>query len=138
MNDCLFCKIIKGDVPCTKVYEDAFSFAFLSINPNNHGHTIVIPKRHCRNMLDMEEVTASTLALAVRRISKGVFEAVQAEGVNIIMNNEVPAGQAVFHAHYHIIPRFKNDGLKVWDKNIPYQDDEAKKIAEDIRKQIIF
>lgn len=138
MNDCLFCKIIKGDIPCTKVYEDAFSFAFLSINPNNHGHTIVIPKRHCRNMLDMEEVTASTLALAVRRISKGVHKGMKADGVNIIMNNEVLAGQVIFHAHFHIIPRFTNDGLKIWDKSTPYEGSEAEKIAKEIRKEIIL
>jgi histidine triad (HIT) family protein len=136
MNDCLFCKIIKGDEPCTKVYEDAFSFAFLNTHPNTHGHTVVIPKRHCRNMLDMEEVTASTLALAVRRVSKGVHEGLKAEGINIIMNNEAPAGQAVFHAHFHVIPRFANDGLKVWDKDTPYQEGETKNVADDIMKKI--
>ncbi|MCK9352021.1 MAG: HIT family protein [Candidatus Paceibacterota bacterium] len=136
MDNCLFCKIIRGEIPSTKVYEDENSFAFLSISPNNHGHTLVIPKKHFRNMLDMDEKTASDLALAVRKISKGVFEGSKAEGLNIIMNNESSAGQAVFHAHMHIIPRFTDDGLRSWEKNVPYENGEATQIAENIKAKI--
>ena len=137
MNDCLFCKIIKREIPATVVYEDTFSMAFLSISPNNQGHTLVVPKRHCRNIFDMEEVTISTLSLAVRRVSHGVHKGTKSEGVNIIMNNEPAAGQVIFHAHIHVIPRYKDDGLHVWDKTTPYQNDDAEKIAGDIRKEII-
>ena len=136
MDDCLFCKIIRGEIPSTKIYEVENTFAFLSINPNNHGHTLVIPKKHFRNMFDMDENTATTFALVVRKISKGVFEGAKAEGANIIMNNEAPAGQAVFHAHVHIIPRFVHDGLHSWDKNVPYQDGEAEQVAQDIKAKI--
>jgi len=132
MNDCLFCKIIRGEIPSTMVYEDENSFAFLSISPNNHGHTLVVPKKHCRNMLDMDEGTAVSLVRAVRKICKGVYEGTRAEGVNIIQNNEAPAGQAVFHAHFHIIPRFTDDGLHNWDKDVPYKDNEAATVAGNI------
>ena len=132
MDDCIFCKIIKGDIPCTKVWEDSETFAFLSTNPNNHGHTLVVPKKHFRNIFDMDEHSVTSLALATQKIARGVYKGVKAEGVNIIMNNEAPAGQAIFHAHIHIIPRFTNDGLHSWNKSTPYQEDEKEQIAEQI------
>ena len=136
MSDCIFCKIIAGEIPSAKIYEDETSFAFLSAGANNHGHTLVVPKKHSRNIFDMDEATVISLALAVQKISKGVFDGTKAEGLNIIMNNEPSAGQAVFHAHVHIIPRFENDGLHSWDKHVPYPEGEKEKIAEAIQKEI--
>ncbi|MFA5830260.1 MAG: HIT family protein [Candidatus Paceibacterota bacterium] len=136
MNDCVFCKIIRGEIPSTKVYEDEETFAFFSISPNNQGHTLVIPKKHFRNLMDMDEPTVSSLALVTQKITRGVYNGIKADGVNIIMNNEAPAGQAVFHAHIHVIPRFKNDGLRHWDKQAPYGNGEKEKIAEEIKKEI--
>lgn len=136
MNDCLFCKIVHGEIPCTKVYEDEETLAFFSISPNNQGHTLVVPKKHFRNLMDMDESNVSSLALAVQKITRGVYKGVKAEGVNIIMNNEAPAGQAVFHAHVHVIPRFKDDGLHSWDKQTSYQEGEVEDIAQKIKKEI--
>jgi histidine triad (HIT) family protein len=136
MPDCIFCKIIAGEIPCTKVYEDEKTFAFLSTGANNHGHALVVPKKHCRNLLDMDKETVVSLALAVQKVAKGVFKGVKAKGVNTLMNNEKYAGQAVFHAHVHVIPRFTNDGLLNWNKNVSYADGEAKTTAENIQKAI--
>ncbi len=137
MDDCIFCKIVAGKIPSTKVYEDEKVFAFFSTAPNNHGHTLVVPKKHSRNIMDMDEQTLADLALAVQKITRGVYAGTKADGVNVIMNNEAPAGQAIFHAHVHIIPRFKDDGLKSWDKSMPYENGEERGLAENIAKEII-
>ncbi|TRZ53768.1 HIT family protein [bacterium] len=136
MENCIFCKIVHGEIPCTKVYEDEKVFAFFSTAPNNHGHTLVVPKKHSRNIMDIDEQDLTELALAVQKITRGVYGGTKADGVNIIMNNEAPAGQAIFHAHVHIIPRFKDDGLKSWDKKTPYLKGEEKALAEHIAKEI--
>lgn len=136
MDDCLFCKIIKGEVPCVKVFEDENSLAFLDIHPNNPGHTLIIPKKHCRNFLDIPEETLSYLTPAIKKVSKAVFEGMGAVGLNISINNEKPAGQIIFHSHIHVIPRFKGDRLRGWTRNVGYKEGEMEEVAEKIKKAI--
>lgn len=133
MNDCIFCKIVAGEIPASKIYEDEHALAFLDVNPNNHGHTLVVPKTHARNILDVSEDALSRMMPAVKKVSKAVFEGMGAVGINIAMNNERPAGQIIFHLHIHIIPRFEGDGLKVWAKKRPYKEGEMAQVAEKIR-----
>lgn len=114
--DCIFCKIIKGEIPCAKVYEDDKVFAFLDIEPVNEGHTLVVPKRHHKDLFELpEEFLAHSLAV-IKKIAAAVKEAVDADGINIGMNNGAAAGQAVFHAHFHIIPRYTGDKLGEWPR----------------------
>ena len=120
--DCLFCKIAKREIGTEKVWEDSDFFAFLDIKPVNPGHTLVIPKSHYRNIFDMPEDVLSKMALAVKKISIAVKDGVEAEGINIAMNNEPASGQIVFHAHFHIIPRYSSDGYKHWVGK-PYESD---------------
>lgn len=134
MNDCIFCKIIKGEVPAQKVYEDNYVVAFLDITPINKGHTLVVPKHHCVNLLDMREEDVVACAKALQKVAKAVKAGVNAEGVNVGMNNEKAAGQYVFHAHFHVIPRFSHDGLKHWPGG-KYSAGEADKIAEEIKRK---
>jgi histidine triad (HIT) family protein len=97
LNDCIFCKIIRGELPCTKVFEDENTFAFLSTNPVSAGHTLVIPKQHCRNIFDASpEILACTIK-TVQKIAK------KYPCAQIVQNNEKPL-QEVFHLHFHIIP----------------------------------
>lgn len=131
---CLFCKIAAKETSSEYVYEDEHTFAFLDIHPNNHGHTLVVPKQHFRNILDIEDGVFLRLMQTVKKISKAVKTAVSADGFNITMNNEPAAGQIVFHAHVHIIPRYKTDGLKVWHRKVPYKDAEIREVGEKIRK----
>jgi len=132
MNDCLFCKIVSGEIPATKIYENENFLAFLDIHPVNKGHTQVIPKKHSRNLLEIDEETLKELALLVQKLSQKIKTALNADGINIISNNEPVAGQIIFHTHIHIIPRFDGDGLKHWaGKN--YAEGEAKIIAEKIK-----
>ncbi len=129
--DCIFCKIIKGEIPCSKVFENEKFFAFLDIGPVNKGHTLVIPKKHYKNLFDMPEDELKGYMEVIQKVSKAVIKGVDADGVNLNMNNESVAGQVVMHAHIHIIPRFKDDGLKLWPQG-KYEEGEAAKTRNKI------
>jgi histidine triad (HIT) family protein len=133
----LFLKIIRGEVPSHKVYEDEFTFAFLDINPHNKGHVLVVPKTHFRNVFDIDEETFCALMKTVKKLAPAVQKATGAEGINIGMNNEKAAGQIVFHAHVHIIPRFEDDQIYQPAKYMKYAEGEMEKIAESIRNNLI-
>ena len=114
MSDCIFCQIVSGQIPSSKVYEDEEVLAFLDITQVTKGHTLVIPKKHYRNMLEMDAESASSLFARVPKIAQQLQEKLGAAGVNIINNNEEAAGQTVFHTHVHLLPRFDaTDGLKL-------------------------
>ncbi len=133
--DCIFCKIIKGEIPCSKVFEDEKFFAFLDIGPVNRGHTLVIPKKHYKNLLDMPEDELKGYIETIQKVSKAIIKAVNADGISINMSNEPAAGQVVMHAHFHLIPRFKNDGLKLWPQG-RYKEGEAEKIKNKITNSL--
>ena len=129
--DCIFCKIIRGEIPCSKVFENEKFFAFLDIGPVNKGHTLVIPKKHYKNLFDMPKEELNDYLEVIQRVSKAIIKGVNADGININMSNEEAAGQVVMHAHFHLIPRFKDDGLKLWPQK-KYGDGEASKVREKI------
>lgn len=120
--DCIFCKIIQGELPSYKVYEDERVLAFLDINPINPGHCMVIPKTHYENIFDAPEEVVVDLAKAVKKIAPGVSKAVGAKGFNLGVNNGVDAGQIVFHSHWHIMPRFPGDGHELWKGKEQYKE----------------
>ena len=117
MNECIFCKIASKEIPALIVYEDEKTMAFLDISPCNKGHTLVIPKKHFVNLLDVDKEYLNAVMQTSQKVTKAVKEAVNADGLNVSINNFKEAGQAVFHLHVHIIPRFKNDGLKTWERS---------------------
>lgn len=113
MTDCIFCKIISGDIPSYQVYEDDDVLAFLDITQTTKGHTLVVPKKHIRNVLEMSAEDAATLFSKIPHIASHITQRLSASGMNILQNNEMIAGQTVFHAHVHLIPRYcKDDGFK--------------------------
>jgi len=131
-NDCIFCKIVKGEIPCSKIYEDKEFLAFLDIRPINLGHALVIPKIHCTNLLDFPKSEEADLMEFIKKVAKAAVKATGAEAFNLGMNNGSAAGQVVMHAHMHIIPRFSNDGLHNWShREIPQEQMQA------IQKKII-
>lgn len=132
-SDCLFCKIIEGELPSQKIYEDADTFAFLDIHPINFGHTLVVPKRHAQNIHDIPSEDFCALMETARKLSSVVKEATGAEGINIGINNGSVAGQIIFHLHVHIIPRLSDDGHRHW-RGKDYQGDELEVIAGKIRQ----
>ena len=114
VSDCIFCKIVAGEIPASKVYEDDHFLAFLDISQVTPGHTLVIPKRHARNLLEMTPDETADLFNIVSRVTKKVESATQPQGMNIISNMEEIAGQSVFHTHVHILPRYsQEDDLKI-------------------------
>lgn len=131
-KDCIFCKIIKGENPANKVYEDKEFLAFLDIKPISKGHTLVIPKVHCKNILDFPKAEETDLIEFIKKVSTAIVKATNADGFNLGMNNGGAAGQVVHHAHFHIIPRFNNDGLHNWPNK-----DTTKEELEQVQKRIV-
>ncbi len=111
--DCIFCKIVSGEIPSKKVYEDNDIIAFLDINPANQGHTLVIPKKHFESIHDIDDDTLKKLVSVVKLIADRIKNNLNADGINIIQNNGQYAGQLVNHIHFHIIPRFKGDNVVI-------------------------
>lgn len=107
---CLFCKIIAGEIPSKKIYEDESIFAFLDINPRNPGHALVIPKKHFTTMLDMSGRDVGKLFEGVRMVAEAVRNGTNAEGLSVVQSNGKAAGQVVTHVHVHIIPRYMSEG----------------------------
>src|SRR3954468_2497292 len=106
---CIFCKIVRGDIPSSKVLETDDAIAFLDIHPVNLGHVLLVPKTHHANLTDLPEAAAAHAASLLPRICRAVQAATGAEGFNVIVNNGRVAGQTVDHGHWHIIPRFHGD-----------------------------
>ena len=133
MEDCLFCKIINGEIPSTKLYEDEDVFSFLDINPVSKGHTLVTPKKHCATLLDVPDDLIPKLMKIVKKMAIVVTKAVKAGGFNLQLNNNRVAGQIIDHVHFHIVPRYEGDGLKHWEGKV-YIDEEAEQVKEKIVK----
>ena len=135
----LFLKIISREIPAHIIYENDTTLAFLALQPNTKGHTLVIPKNYSRNMLDISEGDLLEVMKTVRLIAPQIIKAVGAEGFCIGQNNEAVAGQVIFHTHFHIIPRFTNDGLVHWHGHDVSQEtlaDNAEIIKQEIKWQI--
>lgn len=111
-EDCIFCKIVKGEIPSYKIYEDEYTYAFLDIAGDVEGHTLVIPKNHSENLFDVSESDLSHIMNSVKKVACH-FKRVFCEGVNIVNCSDKSAEQSVFHLHFHIYPRKTNDGIRV-------------------------
>lgn len=111
MENCIFCKIIKGDIPCYKVFENEKVLAFLDINPVMLGHTLVIPKKHFVDISEIEEDYLKEVVLVAKKIADKMMDSSVAEGVDIFQANKEAGEQTVFHYHMHVIPRKKDDGI---------------------------
>lgn len=114
--DCIFCKIVKGEIPSFKVYEDEYTLVFMDISRDVDGHMVAIPKKHFKNILDCDSETLNHLMNTVKKVSKYCVDKCGYDGVNILNNNEECAGQSVPHFHIHIIPRKSNDNVDAWPK----------------------
>ncbi len=108
-GDCLFCKIISGEIPSSKVYQDNHVVAFLDIFPLTKGHTVVVPFDHYETILDFPEDQMKNYFSVIKRLTGQIKTKLNADGINIMQNNFKAAGQLIFHMHYHIIPRWTND-----------------------------
>lgn len=115
-DDCVFCKIIRGEIPCFKVWEDDRTLAFMDINPVATGHALIIPKFHTPNIYEAPEEWLGPTLGSVSRVARAVRDEVKPDGINILQANDKGAAQSVFHIHFHVIPRILDDGLTMnWD-----------------------
>jgi histidine triad (HIT) family protein len=134
MKNCLFCKIINNEIPATKIYEDNNVLAILDIRPasKHGGHVLIIPKEHFELITDLPDESLEKISLTIKKIAKALLKF--GEGLNIVQNNKRVAGQAIPHIHFHLIPRFENDGIKIekWESN-EYKKEELEKIALKIK-----
>ncbi len=133
---CVFCKIVAGQIPSVKVYEDADVLAFMDIGPLSDGHLLVVPKQHFEKLDECSEQVLSSLINAVGKLSSAVKQSLEPDGYNVLCNNGRAAGQLVDHVHFHIIPRKKEDGLFNRWPACEYPKGKAEELAEKIRSKI--
>jgi histidine triad (HIT) family protein len=123
---CIFCRIIRGEVPSFRVFEDDRTFAFMDINPGNPGHVLVIPKLHAETLFDLDEAWLTATTLAAQKVAKAVQKAFNPFGMNLLQANGPGAAQSVPHFHWHVLPRAENDRLPM---NWPLQPGERDALA---------
>ena len=133
MNDCLFCKIIAGEIPSTHIYEDAFVCAFLDIHPVQPGHTLIVPKVHAETLLEASHESLLGTMQAVQKIGGAIMSGLEVKGFNVFQNNGQVAGQSVFHLHFHIVPRYPDDGLAMSPHGAYASPSEVEAVAERIQ-----
>ena len=134
--DCVFCRILAGLITARRVYEDARCVALLDINPVAWGHALVIPREHHETWTDLPPDLAADLAKASRKVAEAVKRAAGAEGFNLLMNNHRCAGQAVFHAHFHVIPRKTGDAIDFRWAPKPYAPGEIERVEAAIKSAL--
>lgn len=128
-NDCIFCKIAGGEIPSDTVYEDDLFRVILDLNPATKGHALILPKQHYANIYEIDEDTLQKLIVLAKKVACAMKDTLHCDGLNIVQNNGLAAGQTIFHFHLHIIPRYEEDGQDLnW---IPGKSDpaEQKKLA---------
>ena len=133
VDDCVFCRILKGEIPCCKVYEDDKVLAFLDIAPFNFGHTVIVPKEHNHSVTTLPEEYLSAMFVVAPKLAVAIMTATGAEGFNLVLNNGHVAGQVVPHAHLHILPRFADDDVLITASSKAYATpEEMSDMAEKI------
>ena len=135
-DDCLFCKMIAGQIPVTKIYEDDIVLAFLDIGPISDGHTLVIPKRHYEQLHDCPAEILAQIASRLGKIAGAVSSAMDSDGYNVLCNNGRAAGQVIEHLHFHIIARNTGDGLLGRWPSYKYKAGQIESIAARICEQL--
>lgn len=130
--ECIFCKIVKGEIPGMKVYEDENTLVFMDIAKDVDGHMVAVPKKHVKNILDCDVSTLNSLMETVKKVSNHCVEKCNYDGINLLNASDESAGQSVPHFHIHIIPRKKKDGIDAWPQ-FQGTDSEISEIYERIK-----
>lgn len=132
-DDCIFCKIVAGEIPSQKIFEDDEVFAFMDINPWTRGHALVIPKRHSRNLYEIDEADLAATVSGAKKLALRMRDKLDCAGVNLINSCEPAAWQTVFHFHMHVIPRYDDDPLRLPGQPQESDPDELAELAEQLR-----
>ncbi|MBN1125686.1 MAG: HIT family protein [Sedimentisphaerales bacterium] len=135
-SECIFCKIIAGNIPCYKIYEDDMTLAFLDVGPISTGHTLIVPKEHYKKLHECPAKVLAAVSEIIGMIAGVIVETMESDGYNVLCNNGRSAGQIVDHVHFHVIPRNFDDGVfNRWPK-FEYQPGQAEKVAAKIREKL--
>ena len=134
--DCIFCAIVAGKIPATKVYEDEQVLAFMDISPGNPGHLLVIPKSHYRNIFDIDAEIAGKVIQVGIKLANAIKAALNPDGLNLFQSNESAAFQSVFHFHLHLVPRWKGDSLVLPWKPQKGDADQINEVAAKIKQHV--
>jgi histidine triad (HIT) family protein len=132
-EDCIFCKIVAGELPSVKLDEDEHTVAFLDINPWTRGHALVIPRRHSRNLFEVDDEDLRHTVLAAKRLAGVLRERLGADGINLLNAAEPAAWQTVFHFHVHVIPRYDGDPLALPTRPVAADTEQLERLGERIR-----
>jgi len=133
-TDCIFCKIAKGEIPCSRVYEDKDLLVFLDIAPANKGHCLIVTKEHYETLTDLPPELLRKTTEVCQKVAKALSLSLGTDGFNLFMNNGRAAGQLVSHAHFHIVPRFSTDGIRFEWPHKKYADREMQEYQDKIKK----
>ncbi|WP_181685931.1 HIT family protein [Halorhabdus salina] len=136
MSDCVFCSIVAEESPAYRIYEDDRSLAFLDIEPASRGHTLIIPKSHYETVTDMPESLVGDIFQTVHHVAGALESVYQLDGYNVVQSNGVAAGQEVFHAHIHIIPRYENDTVALGWCSEAADETMQQEIADTVREEL--
>lgn len=133
LEDCLFCRIVAGELPAERVDEDEYTIAFMDISPWARGHALVIPRTHARNLYEVEPAELTRVAVAAQRLALRMRDTLGCDGINLLNSCEPAAWQTVFHLHVHVIPRWSDDPLKLPGKPREPEGDELAEVAAELR-----
>ena len=132
-EDCIFCKVLAGDLPSERIYEDDHAVAVMDINPWTRGHAVVVPRRHAANLFEIEDDELAHVARAAKRVAAMMRDTLGCEGINLLQSNGPAAWQTIFHLHVHVIPRYEGDPLALPVHPQPAEPDELAAVAKEIR-----
>jgi len=133
VSDCLFCKIVAGDIPSSKVFENDKVFVFLDISPVTKGHMLIVPKQHFENIFDITEDVVREVGAISKKMSDAAVKGLKADGVNLLQSNGSVAQQEVMHFHMHVMPRYAGDGVNAWPTRGDYKKEELGPIASALK-----
>ena len=136
MENCIFCKIVKGKIPANKIYENEKVLAFLDISPVSKGHILIIPKKHFENIYEIEDGYLKEIISLAKIIAESLKKSLNTSGINILHASGKNAQQSVFHFHIHLVPRYKDDKLDIWPKS-DYKELNLDEIKNKIAKKIL-
>lgn len=132
-DNCIFCKIIKGELPSSTLYEDDMFKVIMDLSPVSKGHALIIPKEHFDNLYELDDEYASKAMVVAKKLATGMTKALGADGFNLLQNNGEDAGQSVYHFHMHLLPRYKGDEALRWTPG-ETTPEEMDKIAKQVKE----
>ncbi|MBO5238310.1 MAG: HIT family protein [Lachnospiraceae bacterium] len=135
-KDCIFCKIANGEIPSATIYENSDFRVILDVAPANRGHALIIPREHFKDIFDIDALTAGKLFSLATEVARAMKSVLHCDGMNIVQNNGIVAGQTVFHFHLHLIPRYENDNVNIGWQPGDSTPGELQELAKEIRKKI--